>query len=103
MSPPQPEPDPIGPAARVEIEVDYVVDDDVPSAWDQPRLGALISSIVHRHLRAGPPGPRTRRLSLSLHLVGDPAMRELNVTHRGIDASTDVLSFSLYDADDAAF
>ncbi len=34
--------------------------------------------------------------SISLTLVRDPAMRELNRDHRGKDAPTDVLSFPLY-------
>ena len=37
--------------------------------------------------------------SLSLTLVGDEAMRELNRAHRGKDAPTDVLSFPLLDPD----
>jgi probable rRNA maturation factor len=37
--------------------------------------------------------------SLSLTLVGDDAMRELNRDHRGKDVPTDVLSFPLLDVD----
>jgi probable rRNA maturation factor len=39
--------------------------------------------------------------SISLTLVNDDAIRELNRTHRGKDAATDVLSFPL-DPDDAS-
>jgi len=38
--------------------------------------------------------------TLSLTLVNDAAIRELNRTHRGKDAATDVLSFPLFDPDE---
>ncbi|MDH5526865.1 MAG: rRNA maturation RNase YbeY [Nitrospirota bacterium] len=37
------------------------------------------------------------RAELSLTLVSDPAMRQLNRHHRGIDRATDVLSFPMYE------
>lgn len=40
--------------------------------------------------------------SLSLTLVDDAAIRALNREHRGKDASTDVLSFGLYEAGERA-
>jgi probable rRNA maturation factor len=39
--------------------------------------------------------------SLSLTLVGDDAIRELNRDHRGKDKATDVLSFPLFEEGDA--
>lgn len=38
-----------------------------------------------------------RRSELSLTVVGDPAMHELNRQYRGKDRPTDVLAFPLYD------
>jgi probable rRNA maturation factor len=40
--------------------------------------------------------------SLSLTLVGDAAIREINREHRGKDTATDVLSFPLFEGGDAA-
>ena len=39
--------------------------------------------------------------SLALSLVGDTAIRRLNLAHRGKDAATDVLSFPLYEPGEA--
>lgn len=36
-------------------------------------------------------------VEIGLTLLGDEAMRELNVSYRGIDTSTDVLSFPAFD------
>ena len=46
---------------------------------------------------AGEPGS-----TLSLTLVGDAAIRELNREHRGKDAATDVLSFPLFEPGERA-
>lgn len=43
-----------------------------------------------------------RGSTVSLTLVNDAAIRELNRVHRGKDAATDVLSFPLYDDADEA-
>ncbi len=40
---------------------------------------------------------------LSINLVDDAEIRELNRDHRGRDRTTDVLSFSLFDGDHAPF
>lgn len=40
---------------------------------------------------------------VTIVVVSDQRIRELNRTHRGIDAVTDVLSFPLLDGDGAAF
>jgi probable rRNA maturation factor len=88
MSPPQPE--------QVSVTVDLVVADDVDLAQQPARLEALIASIVSRELGPG-------EYVISLHLVGDAAIRELNVEHRGQDAHTDVLSFPLHDPNGMRF
>ncbi len=43
------------------------------------------------------------RSELSISLVGDAEIRELNRDHRGRDRATDVLSFSLVEGDHADF
>ncbi|MBV9327560.1 MAG: rRNA maturation RNase YbeY [Chloroflexi bacterium] len=70
--------------------VDFAVEDGIPAAWDEPRITALVASIVAREL------PSTADYAVSLHLVGDPTIRELNADHRGHDVATDVLSFPLF-------
>jgi probable rRNA maturation factor len=81
------------------VSVEFFVDDDVPDSWDEPRVAALVVDIVERHFAAGGP----ERLSLSLHLVSDATIRDLNATHRDQDAATDVLSFPLHTADETEF
>ncbi len=56
---------------------------------------ALVATARRLLAAAGEPGA-----SLSLTIVGDAAIRELNREHRGKDAPTDVLSFPLHDGDE---
>jgi len=63
--------------------------DDVPPELRRPVAAALeATGVAEGHL--------------SLELVSPEAMRELNREHRGIDRSTDVLSFPLDGADEVA-
>jgi probable rRNA maturation factor len=56
---------------------------------DEARLGGLARAcLAHLGLSGA---------SLSILLVNDPAMRALNRRHRGISATTDVLSFPQYE------
>ena len=80
--------------ATVEVETD--VQPDVQASWDQARMGTLVTSIVQRELGPGD-------YVVSLHLVGDEAIRELNRDYRGTDTHTDVLSFPLHDPDGMRF
>jgi probable rRNA maturation factor len=57
--------------------------------WDEPRITALVQSILAREL------PRRGSHIITVHLVSDATVRALNAEHRGIDAATDVLSFPL--------
>ena len=70
--------------------IEFAVEDGIGGAWDEPRIGALVRSIVERELDSPDYG-------ISLHLVGDATIRALNNEHRGTDVHTDVLSFPLHD------
>ncbi len=76
------------PTANVDVEL--VVDDGLGAGWDEPVVRRLVRSIVEKEVE---PGDYT----ITLHLVDDEAIRELNREHRGKDAHTDVLSFPLHD------
>jgi probable rRNA maturation factor len=82
MSPPLPE----------GIVVEFSVEDGLDARWDEPRITALVASIISADLPLG-----TARYVIGLHLVGDVTIRALNAEHRGRDVHTDVLSFPLHD------
>lgn len=71
--------------------LEFSIEERLDAAWDEPRMTALVQSIVSREL---PPGDYT----ISLHLVSDDTIRALNAEHRSKDSATDVLSFPLMDA-----
>ena len=73
------------------VDIEFSVEGGLGADWDEPRIGALVRSIVSREL------PADNGYSISLHLVSDEAIRALNVEHRGKDVHTDVLSFPLHD------
>jgi probable rRNA maturation factor len=76
------------------IHVEFSVEDGLHANWDEPRLTALVRSIVIGQFPSG------GDFTISLHLVGDSTIRALNAEHRGLDAHTDVLSFPLGTLDD---
>jgi probable rRNA maturation factor len=80
------------------VVVEFAIEDGLEARWDEPRIGALVRSIVEREL-----APRAGAYLISLHLVGDPTIRALNAEHRAIDAHTDVLSFPLHDPNGMPF
>jgi probable rRNA maturation factor len=69
--------------------VDFSVEEGVAASWDEPRITSLIASIVDRERSTA------TEHEISVHLVGDATIRELNAEHRQIDTVTDVLSFPL--------
>jgi probable rRNA maturation factor len=73
MSPPQPE---------------FEVEEGIAAQWEEPRMTALVQSILERELPSA-------NYEISLHLVSDATIRALNSQHRALDAETDVLSFPL--------
>jgi probable rRNA maturation factor len=89
------EPTPLA-AAACRVHLEFEVEDEQPDAWDRERLPRLVTSIVSQELGAGD-------YALTLHLVSDETIHELNREHREVDSSTDVLSFSLHDPDGLRF
>jgi probable rRNA maturation factor len=84
-------------SANLRVGVEFAVEDGVHATWDEPRIVALVRSIVDREF------PDGGNYAISLHLVGDETIRHLNTEHRGIDAHTDVLSFPLHDPNGMRF
>jgi probable rRNA maturation factor len=72
------------------VVVEFSVENGLEARWDEPRIAALVRSIIAAELPRG-------TYVVDLHLVGDAAIRALNAEHRGLDAHTDVLSFPLHD------
>ena len=81
----------MSPPPREAVQIDFSVENGLAAQWDEPRIGALVREIVGRELPAG------NQYRISLHLVSDATIRELNHEHRATDSHTDVLSFPLHD------
>lgn len=77
-------------AVAPQVEVDFTELPALAGRWDQGTLRKLVQTIIRREASTG-------HFALSLHLVDDETIRELNRSRRGIDAPTDVLSFPLQD------
>jgi probable rRNA maturation factor len=76
--------------------IEFAVEEGIDGAWDEPRIGSLVRTIIERE-------QLTSDYTISLHLVGDDTIRDLNHEHRGTDAHTDVLSFPLHDPNGMRF
>jgi probable rRNA maturation factor len=81
----------------LRVGVEFAVEDGLEATWDEPRIIALVHSIVDRDV------PDGGDYAISLHLVGNETIRHLNTEHRGVDAHTDVLSFPLHDPNGMRF
>jgi len=81
-----------------ESIVEFSIEDGLDARWDEPRITALVRSII-----SAEPAWAPARYAMGLHLVGDAAIRALNAEHRGRDVPTDVLSFPLIDPDGVDF
>jgi len=71
------------PRRRVEIDIAPAFRPELPRAW--------LRSVSLRALDVAAPG---RAVALSLAIVSDETIRDLNGRYRGLDEVTDVLSFS---------
>lgn len=78
------------------VDVEFSVDDDMEPLWNEETLRQVATSIVASELEPG-------HYALALHLVGEPAIADLNREHRARDVPTDVLSFGLYDPNGMRF
>lgn len=64
---------------------------EAPESIDYEALGGIIGDFI------GSSGIYTGDAKVALSFVSDEAMRELNLKYRGVDSSTDVLSFPLWE------
>jgi len=88
----------MSPSVPEAIVVEFSVEDGLQARWDEPRIFALVASIVSSDLRLRSDPPLSGgRYVIGLHLVSDATIRALNAEHRGMDVHTDVLSFPLVD------
>ena len=78
------------------MAVEFVVEPGLSTTWDEPRIEALVRSLVEPELNRSD-------YSITVHLVSDEAIRALNHEHRGKDVHTDVLSFPLHDPNGMRF
>jgi len=100
MSLPRPDHAPSPPdsdRSSLTVVVEFAVEDGVDATWDEPRITALVRSILDSDFSDG------GDYAISLHLVGEETIRRLNTEHRGVDAHTDVLSFPLHDPNGMRF
>ncbi len=81
-----------------ESIVEFSIEDGLDARWDEPRITALVRSII-----SAEPALAPARYAIGLHLVDDATIRALNAEHRGQDVPTDVLSFPLIDPDGVDF
>jgi probable rRNA maturation factor len=81
---------------NAEVEVEFVVEESVAATWEEARIRQLVASIVERELEPG-------QYTITLHLVANETIRELNREHRGKDVHTDVLAFPLHDPNGMRF
>ena len=72
------------PSFQVSLQIEQEFEESVSEPW--------LKSVVEETLLAGSASAET---SVSVALAGDDLVRELNRRHRGLDETTDVLSFSL--------
>jgi probable rRNA maturation factor len=73
------------------VALDITIDDGVKLSSDLKRK---LATEVGRMVRAAALSEQRTDFEVSLRIVGDPAMRELNRDYRGKDKPTDVLAFA---------
>ena len=75
--------------------INIIVSSDPRYKVDKFAIQAAVFQTLQRHHIAG-------RVELGINIVGDRKMHELNKKYRGIDETTDILSFALEDAHQAS-
>lgn len=75
--------------------INVVVSADPRYNINKASIRAAVSQILQRHRLLG-------RIELGINIVGDRKMHELNRKYRGIDSTTDILSFALEDPNPAS-
>ena len=71
--------------------INIIVNSDPRYNINKASIRATVSEILRRMRISG-------RIELGINIVGDRKMHELNRKFRGIDSTTDILSFALEDA-----
>ena len=71
--------------------INIIVHSDPRYNIDKANIQAVVLQMLQRHRISG-------RIELGINIVGDRKMHELNRKFRGIDATTDILSFALEDS-----
>ena len=75
--------------------INVIVNSDPRYNINKASIRAAVSQILQRHRLLG-------RIELGINIVGDRKMHELNRKYRGIDTTTDILSFALEDHNQAS-
>lgn len=70
--------------------VNIIVSSDPRYNVNKTAIKMVVANVLQRHRISG-------KVELGVNIVGDRKMHELNRKYRGIDSSTDVLSFALED------
>lgn len=75
--------------------INIIVNSDPRYNINKAGLRVAVAQILQRHRLLG-------RIELGINIVGDRKMHELNRKYRGIDTTTDILSFALEDHNQAS-
>lgn len=70
--------------------INIIISSDSRYKVNKVAIKAAILSVLQRHHVSG-------KIELGVNIVGDRKMHELNKRYRGIDSTTDILSFALED------
>lgn len=76
--------------------INIVVSSDPRYNINKNAIRAAVAEILQKHKISG-------KVEVGINIVGDRKMHELNRKYRGIDSTTDILSFSLEDSNPASF
>ena len=75
--------------------INIIVSSDPRYNIDKNSIRAVVWQILQRHRISG-------KIEVGINIVGDRKMHELNQKFRGIDSTTDILSFALEDSSPAS-
>lgn len=70
--------------------INIIVSSDPRYSINKVAIRSVVLEVLQRHRISG-------RIEIGINIVGDRKMHELNKTYRGIDSTTDILSFVLED------
>ena len=75
--------------------INIIVSSDPRYNINKDSIRAAVAEILQRHRISG-------KIEVGINIVGDRKMHELNQKFRGIDSTTDILSFALEDSNPAS-